>query len=197
MRSFKSANLECMSDQAIDMELWEEGYMLCNAYLRNWALELREGPRAHDKVRKSREQCEVALLQQSRITAEANFDFETCLQLLDDWETLWEFHNRTRERQRRSFIILGRKLLEFLNGCYRDRCVPCARWARLRKQTVCTFDNQSRNQRNRGRLTIAGPTTRHHDRNKLRVPFGCSHHCEGGYVEIFRSHACLISCTER
>lgn len=182
MHLFKSENLEWMMDQAIEAKLWEQAIKFCSGYLKSLEVELREDPRAQDRILNKREQCEGALIQQSMSIAEAELDFERCIQLVDGWGALWDSQNQTRERRRSTFLIISQKLLDFLKGCYLDRCIPCARWARLQEQTTCTFDDRRRGQENRGRDTTARPATRrHHDRNALQAPFGCIHHCQGGY----------------
>lgn len=180
MRSFRSDNLEWMAEQAIYSKLWEDGLRFCDDYLIASAWELREKPRAHDDFLRMREQCKYGIIKQALNRAEANFDFEKCLQLIHDWEKLWQIQEQTAERPRSSFIFISQKLLQFLRDCHRDRCVPCARWARLRENNECTFDIQRQDQKRR-RGNVAGRSVRNHNRSALRAPFGCSHHCQGGY----------------
>jgi hypothetical protein len=167
-----------------DNELWKDGLALCNDYLTASIRQLTADARSLDEVLNTEEQFKSSVIHQSLNTAEANVEFEICLKLIDDWEKLWETQNETRERRRTSFIILSHKLLQFLRNCYHDRCIPCARCARLRlsKDTDCIFDSHNEHHKKRRRNTSrAELPTRHHNRSTLKILFGCSHHCRGGY----------------
>ncbi|KAN0095965.1 hypothetical protein V8E51_014770 [Hyaloscypha variabilis] len=77
-----------------------------------------------------------------------------------------DFDRSTPGRARSHFVFLGPKHVAFVKGSYRDRCLRCARWSRQRVPGDCLLPG--------GR----GPN---HNRSIFRVPFGCSHHCKGGY----------------
>ena len=126
----------------------------------NHTLEMR------DACVQLRSRCEWGLIQEGFSATEASFDSDKCLELVDAMEIIYKTQKAAPGRIGSTFVFLGPKHVAFLKGAYRDRCLCCARWSRLRTPSICPLPG--------GR----GPT---HDHSIFRVPFGCSHHCIEGY----------------
>lgn len=162
----KSEALGILMQQTVENKKWKDGISYCDEFLtlcnglRKCDLEAR------DSCVQVKASCEWGLARDELTAAETSLDFSKCLELVDTMERLYETQEATPGRNRSSFVFLGPKHVEFLKGSYRDRCLSCARWSHQRVPGVCSFPG--------GR----GPN---HNRSVFRVPFGCSHHCKGGY----------------
>ena len=166
IKAIKSQALGILMQQTVENKQWKDGISYCDEFLplcnglRKCDLEAR------DSCVQVKARCEWGRAQEELTAAETSLDFDKCLELVDTMERLYETQEATPGRNRSSFVFLGPKHVAFLKGSYRDRCLSCARWCRQRVPGVCSFPG--------GR----GPN---HNRSIFRVPFGCSHHCKGGY----------------
>ena len=162
----KSEALGMLIQQTAEDKQWNDGISYCDEFLvlcnglRKCDLEAR------DSCVQVKFRCEWGLAQEDLTAAETSLDFDRCLELVDAMERLYETQKATPGRARSHIVSLGPKHVAFLKGSYRDRCLCCARWSRQRVPGDCSFPG--------GR----GPN---HNRSIFRAPFGCSHHCKGGY----------------
>jgi hypothetical protein len=162
----KSEALGILMQQTVENKKWKDGISYCDEFLALCNGLSKCDLEARDSCVQVKASCEWGLAQEDLTAAETNLDFDKCVELVDTMERLHEAQEATPGRMRSSFVFLGPKHVEFLKGSYRDRCLCCARWSRQRVPGVCSFPG--------GR----GPN---HSRSVFRVPFGCSHHCRGGY----------------
>lgn len=163
---FRCEALGWLMVRAAKAKSWQEGLCYCEEFLALTQPRLKDRPRVQDDCLNIKEECEWHILQDSLTTAENSRDFEMCLSLLGDIETACARMQETRARPRNTFALLGPKITAFWKGSYRDRCLPCARWAQRKAQEECSCRE--------GR----GPN---HNRRDFVAPFGCEHHCKGGY----------------
>lgn len=162
----KSEALWKLIQQAAEDKQWNDGISYCDEFLVLCNGLRKCDLQARDACVQVKFSCEWGLAQEDLTAAETNLDFDKCLELVDTMERLCETQKATPGRARSQFVFLGPKHVAFLKGSYRDRCLFCARWSRQRLPGDC--------QSLRGR----GPN---HNRSIFKAPFGCSHHCEGGY----------------
>jgi hypothetical protein len=168
---FITETREWLLQQSIDRKQWQEGLDICDEGLEYCASSSEETSFQRDELCRARERCEVALANESLVAAEAATDFAACLESLNSLEKLCRHQEETRRQPRHIFLLLGDKLIRFLRCCYKDGCIPCAKWARCSEDQPCIFDKKESQQHQKSQ----------HDRRVFCVPFGCAHHCEGGY----------------
>jgi hypothetical protein len=162
----KSQALGILMQQTVKDKQWNDGISYCDEFLALCNGSRKCDLEARDSCVQVKFTCEWGLAQEELTAAEANLDFDRCIELVDALEKLYETQQATPGRARSQFVFLGPKHVAFVKGSYRDRCLRCARWSRQRVPGDCLLPG--------GR----GPN---HNRSIFRVPFGCSHHCKGGY----------------
>jgi hypothetical protein len=179
VENFIADNLSWLVQELMNNKRLQEGLEVCDQGLNYYNSLNEETSYKRGMLQNLRESCEYGLITRSLAEAEAAENLSACLELLSRLEGVWRQQRTTKGQARHIFLILGEQLVNFLRCCYEDGCIPCARWARCKEKTqVCVFDIE---RTQRSEKLVQGYCRKTHDRTVFEAPFGCAHHCIGGY----------------
>ncbi|EXL90820.1 hypothetical protein NOF04DRAFT_19373 [Fusarium oxysporum II5] len=122
-------------DRARDSRLWQEAISLCDEYLAISQAAARDLPRAQDSWVMAKHECEWHVISDAMEEAEANLDFEKCIQLLrKKYGMAWR-QDQTPGISKTVLFLVGPRLYSFQMQLYQDQCVECLTWLRNAQQS--------------------------------------------------------------
>ncbi|KAG4414211.1 hypothetical protein IFR04_012658 [Cadophora malorum] len=104
--SIKSEALGKLMQQAVEHKQWKHGIQYCKEFLALCDVLRKRDLEARDACIQIQSRCEWGLIQEDLAAAEASFDFDKCLELVDAMEIIYKTQKATPGRIRSTGILL-------------------------------------------------------------------------------------------